>query len=542
MSLKILLADDSMTAQNMGKKILADAGYDVIAVSNGAQAMKKIASEKPDLLLLDVNMPGYSGPEICVKVKAEPATANLPVLLTVSKLEPFKQEEVTKVRADGLIIKPFEAKDLEAAVKKLAARVVPKKDTVPEYERTVKIAAPIISDDEWKSSEAEEAAPAPPPVEMPAAVASAPAFDIDEPAPAATWSAEPAAAASAPPWDAPVAAPDWTPAAPITEQQPTPRSFFADAEPAATVEFTPPAPMPSFADELAAPARLEPTAAPPVAESSFGQAAGFEPTIDTSSANLSTTPDPSFVAGATGMSEFSTHFGVKDPEPVPVGFGGDSGAAVAPAPAADADISLETAHELPGTQPERELEVETGLAPSPAAELELEVEHEAVHLDAPPPDATPDHVDPVETIAPSEIVQPIETLTEVEATPEPPPPAEDPLFHQMAAVVSNLPVATTPVEDVVAPVAAPVAAAPDPAPAAAAPAAGGDAQFAAELAAAIGAAPAAPPESAVASAVAAVTATTGAPVDMDPVSRAVERVLDRFKTELIAEIMRELKP
>ena len=48
MALKILLADDSMTAQNMGKKILTEAGYDIIAVSNGAAALKKIAELKPN--------------------------------------------------------------------------------------------------------------------------------------------------------------------------------------------------------------------------------------------------------------------------------------------------------------------------------------------------------------------------------------------------------------------------------------------------------------------------------------------------------------
>ena len=58
-----MLADDSLTAQNMGKKILTEAGYEVIAVSNGAQAMKKIVSERPDLVVLDIYMPGYSGLE-----------------------------------------------------------------------------------------------------------------------------------------------------------------------------------------------------------------------------------------------------------------------------------------------------------------------------------------------------------------------------------------------------------------------------------------------------------------------------------------------
>ena len=50
-----------MTAQNMGKKILSDAGYDVVAVSNGAAAVKKIAEQKPDIIILDVYMPDIPG-------------------------------------------------------------------------------------------------------------------------------------------------------------------------------------------------------------------------------------------------------------------------------------------------------------------------------------------------------------------------------------------------------------------------------------------------------------------------------------------------
>jgi len=117
--LKVLLADDSMTAQNMGKKILTDAGYQVIAVSNGAQALKKLASEKPDLVVLDVYMPGYSGLEVCERIKNAPDTARIPVVLCVAKMEPFKPEEGTRVRADAVIVKPFEATDLVARVQEL---------------------------------------------------------------------------------------------------------------------------------------------------------------------------------------------------------------------------------------------------------------------------------------------------------------------------------------------------------------------------------------------------------------------------------------
>jgi CheY-like chemotaxis protein len=125
---KILLADDSVTAQNMGRKILADAGYEVVAVNNGSAALKKISELKPDLVILDVYMPGYSGLEVCQRLKESQETARIPVLLTVGKLEPFKPEEAQRVRAEGFIVKPFEASELLSALSKLEDKVVPRSE------------------------------------------------------------------------------------------------------------------------------------------------------------------------------------------------------------------------------------------------------------------------------------------------------------------------------------------------------------------------------------------------------------------------------
>jgi CheY-like chemotaxis protein len=122
---KILLADDSVTAQNMGRRILSDAGYEVTTVNNGSAALKKIAESKPDLIVLDVYMPGYGGLEVCQRLREARETARIPVLLTVGKLEPFKPEEVRRVRADAFIVKPFEASELLTALTKLEDRIVP---------------------------------------------------------------------------------------------------------------------------------------------------------------------------------------------------------------------------------------------------------------------------------------------------------------------------------------------------------------------------------------------------------------------------------
>ncbi|PYX93464.1 MAG: hypothetical protein DMG67_04135, partial [Acidobacteria bacterium] len=180
------MADDSATAQNMGKKILVEAGYEVVAVSNGAAAVKKIAEQKPDMIVLDVYMPGYTGLEVCERVKSAIETTKIPVLLTVGKMEHFLPEEGARVKADGVIVKPFEASDLLAAVQKLEQRLTstnsratqaaaqakvmvtpaePPVEEPPEYERTLKIKTPIFDEKDqsyqtWKS-ETDESAPVP---------------------------------------------------------------------------------------------------------------------------------------------------------------------------------------------------------------------------------------------------------------------------------------------------------------------------------------------------------------------------------------------
>ena len=315
MSLKILLADDNLTAQRMGTKILTDAGYEVIAVSNGAAAIKKIASEKPQLLLLDVYMPGYTGLEVCEKVKNDPATGQLPVILTVTNMEPFDRKEGDRVRADGLMIKPFEASDLVAVVQKFEVKSTP---APAPYVATQKIEAPEefkdASYEEWKAAEE----PEPKKIEMPAEMAAAPALGFDEPmaepSPAPAFAAE-AHAAPAFGVEA-VPAFESAPAAFGMEETPAP-SF----EPSAGVELTPSTePLPSLEAAIASavPAGFEPTSAQHVGDIAVPQAAELE--VQASAGDAVIAQDPALVTNADEMSQFATKMGEEHPEEIPVGI------------------------------------------------------------------------------------------------------------------------------------------------------------------------------------------------------------------------------
>jgi CheY-like chemotaxis protein len=158
--LHILLADDSVPAQNMGKKILVDAGYDVLTVSNGLEALRKIADTVPDIAILDIFMPGYTGLEICERLRASTATAALPVILTVGKLEPYRPEDGEHVHSNAVIVKPFAAAELVSAVNSLIGPPETASEAAPEPIPEI-VAAPVTDTDVDPLEESQPAEGAP---------------------------------------------------------------------------------------------------------------------------------------------------------------------------------------------------------------------------------------------------------------------------------------------------------------------------------------------------------------------------------------------
>lgn len=203
MARKVLLADDSVTAQNMGRRIMTDAGYEVITVNNGSAALKKIHESQPDLIVLDVYMPGYGGLEVCQRLKESEATMKIPVLLTVGKMEPFKVDEAKRVHADGHIIKPFDASELLSALTKLEDKIVPSENgrgrrgkSESKKLRTASLAAdPAANFDDSHTEQIQYLARVKQRRETPGEVASEPAHSSTEFADDATPASDEAAAA-----------------------------------------------------------------------------------------------------------------------------------------------------------------------------------------------------------------------------------------------------------------------------------------------------------------------------------------------------------
>ncbi|MGI8640705.1 MAG: response regulator [Pyrinomonadaceae bacterium] len=106
---KLLLADDSITIQKVVNLTFADEGIEVVTAGDGDAAMQRFVEIKPDLVMVDVNMPGMDGYRICELIKQDDETKHIPVILLVGSFEPFDEEEARRVGADDYLTKPFQS-------------------------------------------------------------------------------------------------------------------------------------------------------------------------------------------------------------------------------------------------------------------------------------------------------------------------------------------------------------------------------------------------------------------------------------------------
>ncbi|MDO9141845.1 MAG: response regulator, partial [Methylobacter sp.] len=94
-------------------------GYQVIICSSGQQALDTVGDFAPDLILLDVMMPGMDGPATLQKLRANPPTASIPVIFLTAKVQPNEVAQYQALGALNVIAKPFDPMTLAAQVQKI---------------------------------------------------------------------------------------------------------------------------------------------------------------------------------------------------------------------------------------------------------------------------------------------------------------------------------------------------------------------------------------------------------------------------------------
>jgi len=126
MTEKILIIDDDVDTLRLVGLMLQRQGYQIVAASNGAQGLAKAFEERPDLILLDVMMPDMDGFEVTRRLRKNPATATVPILMFTAKTQLDDKVTGFEVGADDYLTKPTHPTELQAHVKALLARSVPK--------------------------------------------------------------------------------------------------------------------------------------------------------------------------------------------------------------------------------------------------------------------------------------------------------------------------------------------------------------------------------------------------------------------------------
>jgi DNA-binding response OmpR family regulator len=119
---KILVADDERDIRELIGFTLRFAGFSVVLVADGIEAIERASLEQPDLILLDVRMPKITGYEVCRQLKENPATSTIPIVFLSAKGQEGEIKQGLDSGAVEYIVKPFAPDDLTNQVKDILQR------------------------------------------------------------------------------------------------------------------------------------------------------------------------------------------------------------------------------------------------------------------------------------------------------------------------------------------------------------------------------------------------------------------------------------
>ena len=130
---RVLIADDNPQGVELLEAYLADTDYDTRTAADGEETLKVVREWKPDLILLDIMMPKLSGFEVCKRLRADPATRDIGVIMVTALDQPADIERAVDAHTDDLITKPISKAELLVRVRALLEA----RRRKPELERTL---------------------------------------------------------------------------------------------------------------------------------------------------------------------------------------------------------------------------------------------------------------------------------------------------------------------------------------------------------------------------------------------------------------------
>ena len=119
---KILIVEDEANIRQLVRYNLEKEGFQVMEAADGMQGLRTAQKEKPDLVLLDLMLPGMDGLEVCRTLKGAPATSALPIIMLTAKAEEVDKIIGLELGADDYMTKPFSPRELTARIKAVLRR------------------------------------------------------------------------------------------------------------------------------------------------------------------------------------------------------------------------------------------------------------------------------------------------------------------------------------------------------------------------------------------------------------------------------------
>jgi DNA-binding response OmpR family regulator len=122
MTKRILVVDDEPQSLKLIGMLLKRRGYEVVSANSGTQALTKAQVESPDLIVLDIMMPGMDGYEVCRRLRADPATAGTPIIMFTARMKMDDKVTGFQAGADDYLVKPIHPEELASRVETLLKR------------------------------------------------------------------------------------------------------------------------------------------------------------------------------------------------------------------------------------------------------------------------------------------------------------------------------------------------------------------------------------------------------------------------------------
>ena len=131
MASRVLIVEDEPDIRELVVHHLKREGYQVAAAASGEEALRQVREAPPDLVLLDLMMPAMDGLEVCRRLRQDPATAALPIVMLTAKGDEVDRVLGLEIGADDYVVKPFSPKELLARVRAVLRRSRPAPGAAP---------------------------------------------------------------------------------------------------------------------------------------------------------------------------------------------------------------------------------------------------------------------------------------------------------------------------------------------------------------------------------------------------------------------------